>query len=106
MSEPTSFVTAQSDSGTMPASPLQQRFELSPDVSLRRDHLGTRVYDHRTRRLRYLRSGELSELVEALISGTPLGSALDEVCQDAERRASLLGAVSELSAAGVLRGRS
>lgn len=105
MSEPTSLATTQSAGEEIPVSPLEQRFELSPDVSLRRDHLGTRVYDHRTRRLRYLRSGELSELVEALVSGMPLGSALDAVCHDAERRASLLGALSELSAAGVLRGR-
>lgn len=106
MSEPTSLATTQSTDGTATVSPLEQCYELSPDVSLRRDHLGIRFYDHRTRHLRHVRSGELSQLIEALLSGMTLGSALDEVCRDAERRASLLGALSELSAAGVLRGRT
>jgi putative mycofactocin binding protein MftB len=108
---PLATTTAGCDEGVVTpprfrAQALERRFELCPEVSLRRDRLGTRVYDRRTRRLRYLRPDELSELVEALVAGRTLGAVLEAVAKDAEQRASLLGALSELSAAGILRERT
>lgn len=78
-------------------------YELDPQVRLRRESFGALVYHYRTRRLLFLRSTELIEVLTALSSHPCLRAALEVAGGSAIEQGRLLGALQSLYDAEVIR---
>jgi putative mycofactocin binding protein MftB len=87
-----------------PALDLAGPLGLSPEVALREEPFGALAYHYGTRRLVFLKSARLVELVERLGEFASGESALAEVVPESERGA-YRRALSRLAAADIVRGR-
>jgi putative mycofactocin binding protein MftB len=76
-------------------------WQLSAQVSLRDEEFGALAYHHVNRRLVFLKSRELVDLVRRLGDFDTAGAALDEVVES-DQRARYLVALSSLSRSGLL----
>lgn len=74
---------------------------LSSQVSLRDESFGALAYHHRTRRLVFLKSRVLVELVRRLGDYDSVGAALDELVPG-EQRARYVTALTSLHSSGLL----
>lgn len=81
---------------------LGRRWELHPDVALRPERFGALAYHHGTRRLTFLRSPLLADLVRALPEHPSADAAIDALVPEA-RRGAHRRALVELAASGFLR---
>jgi putative mycofactocin binding protein MftB len=77
-------------------------YRLSPSVALRREPFGALSYHYGNRRLTFLRSAALAELVERLGEFPSGGQAVAAVGVPEQRRASIERALSELLASDVI----
>ena len=78
--------------------------QLSSDVSLRDEAFGALAYHHGTRRLVFLKSPELVDLVRRLADFASVRDALDALIAVSEHER-YLAALSSLWTSGLLRGR-
>lgn len=78
--------------------------QLSSDVSLRDEAFGALAYHHGTRRLVFLKSPELVDLVRRLADFASVRDALDALVAVSEHER-YLAALSSLWTSGLLRGR-
>jgi mycofactocin biosynthesis protein MftB len=79
------------------------RYRLSPRVGLRPEPFGALAYHFDTRRLVFLKSSDLVELVHALEAHPSADAAIDTVVErSAGRRDAYLGALASLCESGVL----
>jgi mycofactocin biosynthesis protein MftB len=80
-------------------------YELHPQVALRREPFGALAYHFGNRRLTFVRSFELVELVERLGEHASVAAAFDalELCD--ERRLSMERALAALERSEVIRAR-
>lgn len=78
---------------------------MHPDVALRAEPFGALAYHYGNRRLTFLRSPELVELVEHLGEHESATEALDARSIAGDRRARLERALSSLCASEVIRAR-
>jgi len=83
----------------------ERAYELDPLVALRPEPFGALAYHYGNRRLTFLRSTELVELVEALGASPSVTAALDAAGIDAKRRPALERALASLERSEVIRGR-
>ena len=81
---------------------LGARWELDPDVALRPERFGALAYHYGTRRLTFLRSGSLAEVVRAL-AGHPSADAAVDALVAPGRRAAHRRALRDLAASGFIR---
>jgi putative mycofactocin binding protein MftB len=79
-------------------------WQLSPEVSLRDEAFGALAYHHGNRRLVFLKSRELVELVRRLGDFASAQDALDDLI-DVNEHERYVVALSSLTASEVLRGR-
>jgi putative mycofactocin binding protein MftB len=79
-------------------------WQLSSEVSLRDEAFGALAYHHGTRRLVFLKSPELVELVRRLGDFSSAQDALDALI-DADQRVRYVMALSSLAKSELLRGR-
>jgi putative mycofactocin binding protein MftB len=79
-------------------------WQLSPEVSLRDEAFGALAYHHGNRRLVFLKSRELVELVRRLGDYPSAQDALDDVI-DANEHGRYVVALSSLTTSELLRGR-
>jgi putative mycofactocin binding protein MftB len=77
------------------------RWRLSDQVSLRDETFGALAYHHGTRRLVFLKSRDLVELVRRVGDFETLGAALDELIAS-DQRARYVTALTSLHASGLL----
>jgi putative mycofactocin binding protein MftB len=89
--------------GSTSALEADRAYELDPQVGLRREGFGALLYHYRTRRLLFLRSTELIEVLIALPSYPCLRAALEVAGDTALEQARLLGALQSLYDAEVIR---
>jgi len=80
-------------------------YELHPDVALRQEPFGALAYHYGNRRLTFLRSHELVELVKQLGEHDCAASAMKAVGIDDSRRRPVEAALAALAASGVVRAR-
>lgn len=78
---------------------------LSESVELRPEPFGALAYDFRTRRLSFLKTPVLVEVVRRLGSSTDVGAALAGAGVAAADRASYLAALARLADAGLIKER-
>jgi putative mycofactocin binding protein MftB len=78
---------------------------LHPDVSLRREPFGALAYHYGNRRLVFLRSPELVELVEQLAEHPSLHETFEALGTPAARRPALGRALHQLRDSEVIRAR-
>jgi putative mycofactocin binding protein MftB len=83
---------------------VSTHWKLSPEVSLRDEAFGALAYHHRTRRLIFLKSPELVELVRRLGDFSSAKDALDTLI-DVAQRERYVAALSSLAKSELLRGR-
>jgi mycofactocin biosynthesis protein MftB len=84
-----------------PAFELGQRWHLHPQVALRDESFGALAYHYGTRRLHFLKSRPLVDLVISLDRYDSAGAAIDALIPEKERE--LYGrALARLAASGVL----
>jgi mycofactocin biosynthesis protein MftB len=76
-------------------------WQLSDQVSLRDEVFGALAYHHGTRRLVFLKSRELVELVRRIGDFDNVGTALDELVTR-DQRARYVSALTSLRASGLL----
>ncbi len=76
-------------------------WELSPQVSLRDEAFGALAYHHGNRRLVFLKSRDLVELVRRLGDFDNVSAALDELVSS-EQRARYVAALASLHRSGLL----
>jgi putative mycofactocin binding protein MftB len=79
-------------------------WQLSPDVSLRDEMFGALAYHHGNRRLVFLKSRELVELVRRLGDFASAHAALDALIEAGQRERYVV-ALSSLAKSELLRGR-
>jgi putative mycofactocin binding protein MftB len=79
-------------------------WQLSPDVSLRDEMFGALAYHHGNRRLVFLKSRELVELVRRLGDFPSAHAALDALIEAGQRERYVV-ALSALAKSELLRGR-
>jgi putative mycofactocin binding protein MftB len=75
---------------------LDRPYRLDPDVALRREPFGALAYHYRTRRLTFVRSQALVELLESLEGHSCLAAAL-EAAAPTERPEALRKALETLA---------
>lgn len=80
-------------------------YELHPQVSLRREPFGALAYHFGSRRLTFVRSLELAEVVEALGRHCSVEAALDACGIAARRRPAIEQALASLEQSEVIRAR-
>ncbi|MHB8457474.1 MAG: mycofactocin biosynthesis chaperone MftB [Acidimicrobiales bacterium] len=78
---------------------------MHPDVALRPEPFGALAYHYGNRRLNFLRSPELVELVESLDRYPSAASALDAAGIEEDRRGAFGRALAALVISEVIRGR-
>jgi putative mycofactocin binding protein MftB len=83
---------------------VSRYWQLSPEVSLRDEAFGALAYHHGTRRLVFLKSPELVELVRRLGDFASARDALDTLIE-VEQRGRYVAALSSLAKSELLRGR-
>lgn len=81
---------------------LEQAWRLSDSVSLRPEPFGAMAYDFATRRLSFLKSKPLVDVVERLAACATVGEALVEAGIPDGQRPRYLRALEELAASGIL----
>lgn len=79
------------------------RWRLSPDVSLRTEEFGALAYHHGNRRLIFLKSRALAELVARLGEYDSLDDAMARLVDEGDR-AICLRSLSSLARSGIIRG--
>jgi putative mycofactocin binding protein MftB len=96
----------------LPASPgcaigldLSKPYELHPDVALRREPFGALAYHYGNRRLNFLRSLEMVELVETLGSHACAEAAMEAAGIESGRRLAFGRALESLLSSEVIRAR-
>ena len=82
-----------------------QPYELHPDVALRPEPFGALAYHYGNRRLTFLRSAELVELVRVLGSHESVEASMDAVGLSQDRLPAICRALASLEAGGVVRRR-
>jgi putative mycofactocin binding protein MftB len=82
--------------------PEGSQWRLSPSVSLRPEPFGALVYDFATRRLSFLKTLRLLDVVRRLDGSTDVEVALRSAGVGADERAGYLRALDGLAATGVL----
>jgi len=80
-------------------------YELDPRVALRPEPFGALAYHYGNRRLTFLRSARLVELVRSLAGHPSLDSALTAAAWPATGRTQALTALGRLLDSGVIRAR-
>ena len=80
-------------------------WELSPSVSLRPEPFGALAYDFHTRRLSFLKTPRLVDVVRRLGDAPDVGTALTEAQVPDAERAAYLAALGTLAASGIIRER-
>ena len=87
----------------MPSFDPDDRYRLSRRVGLRPEPFGALAYHYDTRRLVFLKSPELVELVRALDQHPSAGAAIDAVvAPTAQRRSAYEAALASLCESGVV----
>jgi len=84
---------------------LREPLELHPDVALRPEPFGALAYHYGTRRLTFLRSHDLVDLVESLGQHRSVDDALAASSIEPRRWPAFRSAVSSLAGSGFLRAR-
>ncbi|HSJ45954.1 MAG TPA: mycofactocin biosynthesis chaperone MftB [Euzebyales bacterium] len=79
-----------------------QAWRLSGSVSLRPEQFGALAYDFATRKLSFLKSPQLVDVVRRLESSPTVGQALTDAGVEGSRRAAFLRALESLAASGML----
>ena len=79
-----------------------QTWHLSDSVSLRPEQFGALAYDFATRKLSFLKSPQLVDVVRRLESSPTVGHALTDAGVDGSRRTAYLRALESLAASGML----
>jgi len=85
---------------------LGQGWSLSDSVSLRPEPFGALAYDFRTRRLSFLKTPALVDVVRRLGGCPSVGAALTSAGVDASEHASYARALRRLADSGVLTPRT
>ena len=80
-------------------------YRCSPRVALREESFGALAYDFGTRRLSFLKSRDLAELVADLELYPDIGRALDGHRLPAARRPALMAALAGLAETGTIEQR-
>ena len=80
-------------------------YRCSPRVALRPEPFGALVYDFGTRRLSFLKTKQLAEVVAALADHADVDSTLDGVGVTPAQRAAYLHALAGLADAGTIQPR-
>lgn len=84
---------------------LYQPYRLNPQVALRPEPFGALAYNYDNRRLVFLRSPDIVEVVALLDSATNVQAALDTAGIAQERQGAFVNALTELEHAGVIDAR-
>lgn len=84
---------------------LEEAWRLSGTVSLRPEPFGAMAYDFRTRRLSFLKSRPLLDVVERLGDSPSVADALASAGVPAEQHGRYLRALEELAASGMITRR-
>jgi putative mycofactocin binding protein MftB len=79
-----------------------RRYALHPQVALRPEPFGALAYHYGNRRLTFLKSSDLVELVRDLSRYATVAEALEASGVDEERRATYLRALATLESSGVI----
>ena len=79
-----------------------RRYALHPQVALRPEPFGALAYHYGNRRLTFLKSSDLVELVRDLSRYATVAEALEASGVDQERRAAYLRALATLESSGVI----
>ena len=79
--------------------------ELNPQVALRPEPFGALAYHYGNRRLVFLRSPKMVDVVRSLSDHGSVGDALDANGVEESRRASFLAALDSLAASEIVRVR-
>ncbi|HET9091844.1 MAG TPA: mycofactocin biosynthesis chaperone MftB [Acidimicrobiales bacterium] len=82
-----------------------QPYELDPAVALRPEPFGALAYHYGNRRLNFVRSGELVELLGRLGAHRSATSAMEAAGIAEERRATFVAALAALQRSEVIRAR-
>jgi mycofactocin biosynthesis protein MftB len=77
-------------------------YELHPDLALRPERFGALLYHYGTRRLTFLKSPQLSAIVQDIGKHPSVDAALDAHGIDAGRRAQMLRALAKLESSDVI----
>ncbi|GAA3438364.1 mycofactocin biosynthesis chaperone MftB [Kutzneria kofuensis] len=80
-------------------------YRRAPQVALRPEPFGALVYDFTTRRLSFLKTKQLAEVVASLENHADVDSTLDDVGVVAGQRAAYLHALAGLADAGTIQPR-
>ena len=80
-------------------------YRCSPRVALRPEPFGALVYDFGTRRLSFLKTKQLAEIVAELETHADVDSTLDDVGVAPAQRAAYLHALAGLADAGTIQQR-
>jgi putative mycofactocin binding protein MftB len=81
-------------------------YELHPDVALRPEPFGALAYHYGNRRLTFLRSQDLVDLVTALGSHESVTASMAAAGIDERRQPAMAKALASLQASGVVRRRA
>jgi putative mycofactocin binding protein MftB len=79
-----------------------RRYALHPQVALRSEAFGALAYHYGNRRLTFLKSPDLVELVRDLSRHATVAEALEARCADQRRRAAYLRALATLESSEVI----
>jgi putative mycofactocin binding protein MftB len=91
---------------TEPGFDPERPYELHPEVALRPEPFGALAYHYGNRRLTFLRSPELVNLVKALGSYGSATACMTALGIDDGRTPSVVRALATLESSGVVRARS
>jgi putative mycofactocin binding protein MftB len=80
-------------------------YRRAPQVALRPEPFGALVYDFGTRRLSFLKTRQLAEVVATLEDNADVDSTLDSVGVAPDQRAAYLRALAGLADAGAIQPR-
>jgi putative mycofactocin binding protein MftB len=79
-----------------------RRYELHPDLALRPERFGALLYHYGTRRLTFLKSPQLTAIVQDIGEHPSADAALDAHGVGVDRRAQILSALAKLEASEVI----